>query len=151
MTTETVPADTPTDVVSIFDMLETDTAAEENGKWFTDIMGDNSGIDIKLRALGSVESMQVRRRLDRKNKTLMKNGQYASLDVAIKILVEQVAEAVLIGWRGIYDRDKQEIPYSKEAAISLLTKLPKFRDAVVQMATSMDNFRVEQRELAEKN
>lgn len=139
------------EIVSIFDVLETDTAAEEDGKWFKDVMDDGTGIDLKIRALGSSESIKVRRRLDRKNKKLMKGGQYVNIKDAMDVLTEQIAEAVLLDWNGIYDRNKELLPFSKENALALLTKLPKFRDLVTNLSASMDNFRIEQREATEKN
>lgn len=136
--------------VSIFDICETDSSAEEDGRWFKDIFGDGTNIDVKLRHITCSESMNVRRRLDRANRRLMVKGEYPT-PVAIKLLIEQVAEAVLVDWRGIIDREGNEIPYSKDAAIKLLTELRTFRDGIVAMAQSIDNFRVEDREEAEKN
>jgi len=135
---------------NIFDICETDSKAEEDGRWFNDIFGDGSGINVKLRHIMCSESMNVRRRLDRANRRLMVKGEYPTA-VAIKLLIEQVAEAVLIDWSGIVDRDGKEIPYSKEAAVRLLTDLRVFRDGVVSMAQSIDSFRIEDREAAEKN
>lgn len=135
---------------NIFDICETDTKAEEDGRWFKDIFGDGSGVNVKLRHIMSSESMNVRRRLDRANRRLMVKGEYPTA-VAIKLLIEQVAEAVLIDWEGVVDRDGKDIPYSKEAAQRLLTELRVFRDGVVSMAQAIDSFRVEDREAAEKN
>lgn len=136
--------------VSIFDICETDVKAEEDGRWFKDIFGDGTNIDIKIRHLSCNASLVARRRLDRANRKLMVAGSYPT-DVAIKILIEQIAEAVLIDWKGINDRDGNPIPYSKEAAVELLTKLRVFRDGVVGMAQSIESFRVEEREDTEKN
>lgn len=135
---------------SIFDICETDTTAEENGRWFKDIYGDGTNIDVKLRHLSSSESMSVRRRLDRANRRLMVKGEYPT-SVAIQLLIEQIAEAVLIDWRGVLDKDGSEIPYSKETAVMLMTKLRTFRDGIVAMCQSIDNFRIEDRADAEKN
>jgi hypothetical protein len=147
-TTETV--ESSTEVLSIFDLCETDAAAEEEGRWFRDIFNDGSNIDVKLRRLTSRSSMQARRRLEKGYRRHMKNGVYPD-DIAVKILVEQIAEAVLVDWKGIYDRDKKPMEYSKENALALLTKLPVFRDGVIQMASNLDNFRIEEKEATSKN
>lgn len=137
-------------VVSIYDICETDVKAEEDGRWFKDIFGDGTNIDVCLRHITCNASINARRRIDRANRKFMVNGKYPD-DIAVKLLIEQIAEAVLIGWRGILDRDGVEIPYSKEAAVKLLSELRVFRDGVVGMSQSMDSFRVEAREDTEKN
>jgi hypothetical protein len=58
---------------------------------------------------------------------------------------------VIVDWDGIYDRDGQKIPYSKEKALELLKRLPALRDAVLICAQDIDNFRIEDAEEAEKN
>lgn len=149
---------TDTEIVnelSIFDICETDTSAEEDGRWFTDIFGDGTNIDVKLRRLMSSASQTVRRRLDRGNRKYIKNGVYADDNVAMKVLIEQVAEAVLVGWRGIKVRDESgdlvDLAYSKDNAVMLLTKLRHFRETVVIMSQNLDNFRVEERKEVVKN
>lgn len=137
--------------LSIFDICETDTVAEENGRWFNDVFEDTSGIDVKLRRMTSKASMEARRRLDKQYRGKMnKKGEY-DMDFGMKVLVEQMAEGVIVDWRGIYDRDGKEIKFSKEKAIELMTKLPTFRDTILINAQELDNFRIEEREDAEKN
>ena len=144
---DTTKTENPDEGLSIFDICETDTSAEEDGRWFRDIFGDNTNIDVKLRRLSSRQSLVVRRRLDKGYRKYMKNGQYPE-EIAHKVLIEQVAEAVLIDWAGIKDRNREAITYSKEAAVKLLTLLPHFRDTIVMMAANLDNFRVEEKEAA---
>lgn len=143
------------DGVSIFDICETDVNAEEEGRWFTDIFDDGTNIDVKLRRLMSTASVNVRRRLDKGYRKYMKNGVYTDTDIAIRVMNEQIAEAVLIDWRGIKVRDAEgklvDLPYSKENAMMLLTKLRHFRDSIIMMSQNLDNFRVEDREDTGKN
>lgn len=137
--------------LSIFDICETDTDAEENGRWFNDIFENETGIDIKLRRMTSKKSIQARRRLDRVYKGKMnKKGEYDE-ETGLNILVEQMAEGVLADWRGVYDRDGTAIPYSKEKALELMRKLPALRDACLIAAQDIDNFRIQDAEDAEKN
>lgn len=136
--------------ISIFDICETDAKAEEDGRWFRDIFNDGSNIDVKLRRLTSRASMRARRNLDKGYRKHMKNGVLPD-DLAVKVLIEQLAEAILIDWSGINDRDLKPIPYSKENAIALLTKLTVFREGVIRMADNLDNFRVEDQETTTKN
>lgn len=148
MSTET--PDKVENVISIFDICETDTTAEEEGRWFRDIFADGSNVDVKLRRLTSQTSMNARRQLEKGYRAARKNGEYPQ-EIKIKILIEQIAAAVLIDWSGIFDRSKVEMPYSKETALALLTRLPAFRDTIVAMASNLDNFRIEDKEAAAKN
>jgi len=150
--------DLPDDeVLSIFDICETDTAAEEEGRWFLNIYGDKTNIDVKLRRMTSKRSLEARRRLDKGYKKHIKNGVCPD-HVLEKILIEQLAEAVLVDWKGIKvpetvdgKRVAVELPYSKEAAKMLLEKLPNFRLAIIMMSQDIDNFRIEDREDTVKN
>jgi len=141
--------------LSIFDLCETDTTAEEDGRWFNDIFADGTNIDVKLRRLMSTASQQVRRRLDKGNRKAMRNGVYVDDDVAIKVLIEQMAEAVLIDWRGVKVRDADgklvELEYSRANAVMLLTKLRHFRETIIVMSQNLDNFRIEERKDIVKN
>jgi len=137
--------------LSIFDICETDTQAEENGKWFKDIFKDESNIDLKLRRLTSKESVKVRRRLDKQFKgKQQRDGTYDD-DTATAIMVKQMAHAVIVDWTNIRDRDRTEIPFSPEAAEKLMTLLPTFRDVVLVYANDMDNFRITASDEVEKN
>lgn len=155
---ETDTTTVPTDVIendkpprlSIFDICETDTTAEEEGRWFNDIFDDETGIDVKLRRLTSKKSLAVRRRLEKQYRSKAVKGKFPE-EVAIQITVEQVAEAVIVGWKGIVDRDGSVIPFSKENALRLMQALPAFRDLIIMKANALDNFRIEDRAEAEKN
>lgn len=136
--------------ISIFDICETDPTAEEDGRWIEDIFNDGTNIDVKMRRLTSKASMNVRRRLEKPYRKYMKRGELPE-DVAIKLTVDQVVEAVILDWRGINDRDGKPIPYSKEAAKMLLTKLTEFRNVIIAHSMNMDNFRFERLEELEKN
>jgi hypothetical protein len=137
---------------SIWDICETDTAAEEEGRWFKDVFDDGNNINLKLRRMTCKKSMAVRRRLDKqyKNHRNKKDGTFSE-EIGTKILIKQIASAVLIDWENITDRDGSKIDFSPEAAEMLMTRLPAFRDLIIALSMDMDNFRIEQTEEAEKN
>jgi hypothetical protein len=136
--------------VSIFDICETDAKAEEDGKWFKDVFGDGTNIDVKLRSIMSQASLACRRRLDKTFRRHMKNGDYPP-EIMKQIMTEQIVEGVLLDWKGIYDRDGNEIVYSKPAAKKLLTALHHFRDRLAVLSNSLEGFKVEEREDGAKN
>ena len=141
--------DEPAKPLSIFDICETDTEAEENGRWFTDIFGDGTNVDVKLRRLSSKVSVNARRRIALPFQRHAKRGELPD-NINVKILCRQLAEAVIVDWRGVADKDGA-IEYSADVADMLLTKLPNFRGQILALSMSMDAFRVEDRGDAEKN
>lgn len=136
---------------SIFDLLETDATSEEEGRWFRDIFEDATGIDLKLRRMTSKASIRARRNLDKQYKSKMnKRGEYDE-DTALIVIAKQIANGVIVDWDGVYDRDGTKMPFTAANAEMLITKLPALRDAIMVVASEMDNFRIEQREETEKN
>lgn len=131
--------------ISIFDAFETDVDAEENGKWFEDILGNESGIDIKVRRMtSSAAAKNLQKHMTAARKHMVKGKLPPEVDK--RILIDHLAEAVLIDWRGVLDRDGTPIEYTKEAAALIMTKLPNFRIAVQTAASNMDNFKGETQE-----
>lgn len=58
-----------------------------------------------------------------------------------QIMLEVMAETILIDWSGITDGGK-ELPATKENKVALLKKFRPFRDLVASIADQMENFRV---------
>ena len=136
---------------SIYDLCETDTEAEENGRWFKDLFDDGNNINVKLRRMSSKASIAVRRRLEKQFKSHQKRDGTFPDDVGTKMIVLQLAHAIIVDWENIIDRTGEDIPFSPEHAITLLTRLPTFRDTLIAFSLEMDNFRVEDVEDAVKN
>lgn len=157
MSDTTITADTADEGLSIFDICETDANAEEEGRWFRNIYGNDTNIHVKLRRMTSKKSLEARRRLEKGFRRYMKDGVWPE-EILDRILVEHMAEAILVDWENIkvpevVDGKKVNVPlpYSKEAAKMLLTKLPNFRNALAVMSNDMDNFRAQEVEELEKN
>lgn len=138
---------------SIFDLYETDSTAEEEGRWILNYFGDRAQGDIKLRGFSSKASIACRRRLD----TLFRrharaDGTYP-MDIANQMANEQLAQAIIVDWRGPAFRDKagKAIPFSPAAALEILKKMPHLRNRIAGSAGEMDNFRVAEQAAAEKN
>ena len=137
--------------LSLYDLCETDVEAEENGRWFKDIFGDGSDINVKLRRFTSKASIDVRRRLEKQYKPKQNSRGEYSEEVGTQILCDQVAGAIIVDWENVRGRDRQLLPFTYANARKLLMDLRVFRETVVIMSNAMDNFRLEQSEDAEKN
>lgn len=134
--------------ISIFDACETDADAAENGRWFSDIW-DGLPATVKLRRFTSNKAVATRSKLLNKYRRYLKNNKYPP-DIDEKMMIELIAEGVIVDWAKIYDRDGKEIPFSFEVA-KVLLKMPDFRIPLVDLAMKMDGFRAEEAEAVKGN
>lgn len=115
---------------SIYDKFATDQKAEKEGI----VLDYGDGMEIRIaRAGGSNTKFEslVQSKL-RKYESLRKHDL---LEIAVlrPIMREIYAEAVVLGWKGVTDKDGNDLPFNKENAIQLFTDLPDlFEDIVVQ-------------------
>jgi hypothetical protein len=132
-------------LTSIFNIALTDRDSEENGKWFDDIIEEGSGIRMKLRRMtAKVVSKTMTRKLTENRKFMVKGKYPAEIDE--RMLVETLAEAVIVDWEGISTDGENQLPYTVENAETLLTKLPDLRRQVQIIANSLAAFRAEEKE-----
>lgn len=149
--TEEVAIEEEEKPLTIFDICETDTDAEENGRWFRDLFDDGTNVAVKLRRMTSKASIQARRRLDKQFRSKQnKRGEYDE-DTGMEVVIAQIAEGVIADWDNIRGRDGKPLECTLENKKMLLTKLPTFRDAVIIYSNELDNYRIEAAEDAEKN
>jgi hypothetical protein len=120
--------------------FSTNKKLEDEGVWID--IGD--GAKLKIARAGNKQANAVSKQLA---KPYMAQIQYGKLsdEVATQIAVEVMAKAILLDWKGI-QYDGQEMPYSTDNAIKILTELPDFRDYVSQVANERKTF---QREIDE--
>lgn len=118
---------------------QTDLKAEEEGVWVP--LEDNGRIKVarqgnKRHAQFLTEAMAPYRSI------LGVPGAKLSDELATKISIEAMAKTILLDWDGIA-QDGQELPYSVEAAISILTDAPEFREIVFKASNTFETFRLE--------
>lgn len=113
---------------------------------------DYGGFSITVHRAGG-GNHRFLRVLEAKLKPHRRQLQAGTLDeeLARGLLIEAYAEAVVVGWSGVEDRDGRPMAFTRENVIKLLTDLPElFRD-VQEQAQGLANFRRAQREEAAKN
>lgn len=151
MTQETAVPAVEDDTPSVFDIFETDRSAEEDGKWF-DIFGDRGDGEIKIRGFSSKTSVNCRRRLEAKYRKHMKaDGSYAT-DVTQAMIEEQLAEAIIVDWRGrSWKTAEGPLKFSSDAALLILKRAPHLRNKISVLAGDLDAFRTADQDAAIKN
>jgi hypothetical protein len=138
------PNDDTTSLFAMFGASETDS---EEGKWFP----FNKEISVKVRRFKSKKSRNVRERIEAPHKRLNKFGGKISDDVQNDITKEHMAEAILIDWKGVKDKDGNVVPYSKAAAMQFFTLLPEFMDQIATLSLDLDNYRDEVKDAVKGN
>lgn len=130
--------------------FNTDRDLEENGKWFNDVLGDGSGINLKIRRMSSERVAKFQQEEVQRNRYRMKEGKFPD-DVNTEILINVLAGAVIVEWSGVTDNDDREVAFSVEAATDYLTRFRDFRLLVSGLASNMDAYRKGTEEEIQKN
>lgn len=124
---------------------------ENDGVWHE--LGD--GAAIKVARWNNRRFNELKRQLERKYLTQQKTGKLPE-DIAEKIIIETIAHAVLLDWRGIELNGAPLPAYTPEEGIKVLTdtaevNMSEFRDTVAAASMDMNNFRMEREAEAIKN
>lgn len=131
--------------MNIFEQFESDLDAEVEGVWVE--LGD--GAEVRVARLNNARHNKVLDRLRRP----YRNHRNIPDDVNEKIATQAMAEAILLDWKGIEDRDGNPISYSTEKAIELLSDpaMKNFRNRVAYIALEEESFRKASLDAAAKN
>lgn len=131
--------------MDIFDSFATDATKETEGVW-VDISVDAS---IKVARAGTRSySRDLQKQLERYELALASKDDLAD-DTSDMILVNLVAEHVLLDWKGIKFKG-EALPYSKDNAKTVL-KLKDFRRLVMKHSEDITNFKNAKEEAVAKN
>jgi len=118
----------------------TDKEAELSGKWFP--LGE--GGEVKVARANTTRYREIFRKHIEPYRTAVDMGTMSE-EEGEKILVEVLAEAVLLDWKGFTDNG-EEVPYSKEKAQEYMLEYPDFRTMIQSFADNMASFRAQMME-----
>jgi len=124
---------------------ETDKGKESEGVW--ENLGE--GLRVKVARANNPHHQRVAESLMRPYRRQIANGSL-SVEKQEEITIKAMAECLLLDWEGLKIDDKA-VPYSVAKATELLTEYKDFREEVASIAQSMELFRAEEIEDAEKN
>lgn len=116
-------------------IFSTDQQLEITGRWFN--FGEKAR--VKIARQNNPKNREAVRRVFAPYREATIGGAHDDT-TAVKLLIEVMADSILVGWEGLTEKG-QPLPYSKENAVRLLTNLPNFRDWVVTQAQRMENFK----------
>lgn len=125
--------------MDIFYAFATDAALETQGTWF------NLSKDTKLKIAraGNTEYVNLLRKKLEDSRIDLDAKDDESNARAEKMMVEVMAETILLGWEGPMKYQGVDLPYSKANAVKLLQHKD-FRRKVSGFSESFEAFRVKQ-------
>lgn len=132
-----------------YDLYRTDEKREEDGVWVT--MADGSKWCI--RRANSNKAQKVREQVEREYLGPPRNRRYREVsdELERKINVKWLARGVVINWDGVTGPDGNELPFSEENCIQVLTDLKDLALDVVNASADVQNFKEEEDEEDAKN
>jgi len=127
--------------------FETDRQLETDGVWVD--IGDEDGTQLLIARIGNPNYNRLMRAKLKPHKNLLQRDAMP-LETQERMLNEVMSETVLLGWKNLKYKGKK-VNYSTARALELITDIPDFRDLVLEIANSMETFRVVEVEEDVKN
>lgn len=135
---------------SIFSQFETDKNHEKEGIWFDyPANWDGSIPRFKLARIhnGNTKYIANLEELQQKHKN---DIDCMSNQKSLSLLIDVFVDSVLIDWANIKSPKKSH-PFTREEAVSLLTRLPDLYRDLQEKASDISNYLTEEVECATKN
>lgn len=129
------------DTIDLYDLFNTNRESEEDGVWVS--LNEKTG--FKIRAAGAKVVSDLREKLMKPFQTILRAGLEIPPEKNEEIGLKVVSHAILSDWRGVVIKG-EEVPYSPEAAYTLLKELPKLSGFIASNAMESSNFREQKRE-----
>lgn len=126
--------------------FQTNKAMEEEGVW-VDV--DGNGTRIKVARINNARYKKYFQKITKPYKRQIRTGTLSE-DLAEKLLVDALANTILLDWKG-FTKDGQDYPYSVDNARAFLAESADFRDFVSDAANEMETFRAAEVEEARGN
>lgn len=140
--------------MSLFSQFQTDQSAETDGIDIDYGIDSRTGENIKFKvARAGGSNAKFAKLWDSKTKPYRRQIQTDTMDnaTAEKLIHEVYAEAVVLGWSGVYDRDGNKLDYTVANCVQLFKDLPELFNDIRQVASSIAAFRIQEREEDAKN
>ena len=120
-----------------------DTNKQESGVWM-----EYGGSDFLVAYTGT----RFTKTLNRLRKPYEKQIQRNTIDPETLSGLYQtaIAETVLLDWKGVFDMEGNEVPYSVEMAKEALSGDPEFMSWVTEVSTEIGNYEKEAKEARTK-
>lgn len=130
--------------MNLFKQFATDESAEVNG-----VNVPYGDATFLVGRLGNSKYSKKLSSLVERNQRLLDAKDDAAEAFSEKLVIEALAETVLLGWEGVDDENDEPMPYSVENAKKVLA-MKDFRREIMKMAENMEAYKVKQETAAGK-
>lgn len=139
--------------MSLYNTFETDKSLERDGIVLD--YGFNSKqqpVQIRIARAGGANA-KFAKVIEQKMKPYKRAIANDTMDnkVAEKLLIESYADAVILGWEGVEDRQGNPLDFTRENVVKVLTDLPDLFLDIQQQSQKSALFRAELREAEQGN
>lgn len=131
---------------ALYARFKTNENTEEAGVWVN--FGDD--VRVRVRRLKSRASQAARAELDKPFAPEIRRGTMPE-DKLKELAIKQVARGVIAEWEGVTDADGNALPYTPENAFKVLTDLPEFAEAIIEISMNAENYKAQMSADAEGN
>lgn len=127
--------------------FETDRQLEADGVWVD--IGDEDGTQLLIARIGNPNFNRLLRNRMKPHRNLLQRDALP-IETQEKILNEVMSETILLGWKNLKYKGKK-VNFSTDRALELISEIPDFRELVMEVANSMETFRIVEAEEDVKN
>ena len=103
------------------------------------------GIKLIVARSGNTEFKKSFREITKKYKDDIDNDRMSE-ETSLKVMIQCVAESILVGWEDFIDVDGNQFDYSVDNAIELLTDDEDCHEAVLAFSKNIDNYLIASQE-----
>jgi hypothetical protein len=126
--------------MDVFSTYATDLTAEVEGRWFP----IGKGAKVLVARTGNKRYADLFRKKIEIHREDLDGGTPESEALAEEMMVEILAQTILLGWEGL-SYQGEAVAYSQEMAKTLL-RVKDFRARITKLADSLENFRLKREE-----
>ena len=126
--------------------FKTDRQLEEDGVW---VPVDGQGARIKVARMNNPRYKKHFQRITKPYRRQIRSGTLSE-ELAEKLLVDALAQTILLDWEG-FTKGGKKFSYSLDNAKTFLTESTDFRELVTDAASEMETFRAQEVEEAKGN
>ncbi len=130
--------------MDIFKTFATDTAKETDGIWV-----DIGDAQFLVARAGNQKYAKKLSKLFERNQKLLERKDAAADKLSEKLMVEVLAETILLDWKNVQYEDK-DLAYSRESA-EMLLNIKDFRKQIMQLSDDFNAYKMVQEDDQEKN
>jgi hypothetical protein len=130
--------------MDIFKTFATDTTKETDGIWV-----DIGDAQFLVARAGNQKYAKKLSKLFERNQKLLERKDAAADKLSEKLMVEVLAETILLDWKNVQYEDK-DLAYSRESA-EMLLNIKDFRKQIMQLSDDFNAYKMVQEDDQEKN